>query len=176
MFKVIEGGLYGAAALNAEADQVSKLRVEGQRRLQQAELEGFEARERVTGIAIPSSVGFFKLQIGFAIHSLSQLSPLPARLYDQPLLAVVRQQVCHRLKSPLVSSAFSVAAGVGGRLDERVSFLSVASSSSSWLCPAERRPSDRPVCPGSQRAVTGDLVMLDRMGRADQPCGGSQGH
>jgi len=88
----------------------------------------------------------------------------------------VRQQVCHRLKSPLVSGAFSVAAGVGGRLDERVSFLSVASSSSSWLCAAERRPSDRPVCPGIQRAVTGDLVMLDRMGGADQPCGGNQGH
>lgn len=68
LFKVIEGGLYGAAALYAGADQVSKLRVEGQRRLQQADLEGFEARERVTGIAIPSSVGFFKLQIGFAIH------------------------------------------------------------------------------------------------------------
>lgn len=176
MFKVIEGGLYGAAALYAGADQVSKLRVEGQRRLQQADLEGFEARERVTGIAIPHPWGSSNFRSVLQSISLSQLSPLPARLYDRPLLAVVRQQVCHRLKSPLVLGAFSVAAGVGGRLDERVSFLSVASSSSSWLCAAERRPSDRPVCPGIQRAVTGDLVMLDRMGGADQPCGGNQGH
>jgi hypothetical protein len=62
-FKVIEGGLYGAAAPDTGADQVSKLRVEGQRRLQQAGLEGFGARERLTGIAIPSSGRFFKLQI-----------------------------------------------------------------------------------------------------------------
>jgi hypothetical protein len=74
VFRVIDGGRSTASGIKNSRD---RLRTEGKRRLSEADYEWFEARERVTGIEMPTSLRHFQLQIEFAISALSQLQPLP---------------------------------------------------------------------------------------------------
>ena len=78
MFKVIQGGRSDYPAEEARVDQTWQILAEGQRRLQAAGLERYEARERITGVPTPRELRNFKLQLEFAIEALSRLSPVPA--------------------------------------------------------------------------------------------------
>ena len=77
MLKVIEGGLSGSLT-DANREHVGSVAQEGQRRLREAGIDRYEAREKVTGVPIPAGLRIFKLQIEFAVEALSTLSPLPA--------------------------------------------------------------------------------------------------
>lgn len=78
MFRVIEGGRGGASVQRLLTDPKGAVICEGQRRLQAAGLERFEARERLTGDPVPRDLRNFKLQIEFAVEALSSLTPIPA--------------------------------------------------------------------------------------------------
>ncbi len=51
---------------------------EGRRRLREAGVERYEAREILTGLPMPTTVRAFKVQMEFAVQALSTLNPLPA--------------------------------------------------------------------------------------------------
>ena len=77
--RVIEGGRTPIGAENADAvTGPDHVRNEGGRRLSEAGYERFVARERLTGIPMPSAIRYFGLQVEFAIAALSKLNLTPA--------------------------------------------------------------------------------------------------
>lgn len=81
LFKVIEGGLR-APAREEFRSAVSEVFEEGRRRLNAAGVDRFEARERVTGLPMPSEVRHYKLQTEFTMSALARLDPVPPDFSD----------------------------------------------------------------------------------------------
>lgn len=78
MFLVLDGGR--CAALNQDSNAAlaaSMVSAEARRRLEAAGLDRYEARERLTGTAVPLPLRHYKMKIDFAVEALSTLSPLP---------------------------------------------------------------------------------------------------
>lgn len=76
LFRVVDGGREMSGAITTDV----KLMVqrEGNRRLAEAGVNNYVARELATGKPLPDAIKAFKLQIAFAVEALSHLSPLPA--------------------------------------------------------------------------------------------------
>jgi hypothetical protein len=77
LFRVIEGGRCWSSENQKGLDGPAKVREEARRRLREAGIDGYEARERITGVAMPPALKMFKLQVEFTMTALSTLSPLP---------------------------------------------------------------------------------------------------
>ncbi|WP_018901393.1 hypothetical protein [Rhizobium sp. 2MFCol3.1] len=80
MLKLIEGGL--SQSKTQAAGEKEQIQAEGQRRMRQAGVDRFLAREKLTGIAMPSTIRVFMLQVEFAVEALSRLSPIPSNIMD----------------------------------------------------------------------------------------------
>ncbi|MFS2150771.1 hypothetical protein [Rhizobium sp. Rhizsp42] len=80
MFRVIEGGLSQSKSVAQNKNE--HIEAEGQRRLREAGVDRFQAREKLTGVAMPSSLRLFMLQVEFAVEALSKLSPIPMNIMD----------------------------------------------------------------------------------------------
>lgn len=75
MLRLIVGGAdQMAAPVEGSREQVE---AEGRRRLREANVDRFSAREQLTGLPIPAALMAFMSQIEFAIEALSSLSPIP---------------------------------------------------------------------------------------------------
>ncbi|WP_075289425.1 hypothetical protein [Pararhizobium arenae] len=77
MFQVIEGGRRGSLPPKEVPADTSQIVAEGRRRLSEAGVDRYEARERLTGMSMPAPVRHLRMQIEFAVQALSQLSPTP---------------------------------------------------------------------------------------------------
>ena len=80
MFRVIEGGLTETKSV-AQSKNAS-IAAEGERRLREAGVGRFLAREKLTGIAMPSPMRAFMLQVEFTMEALSRLSPIPMNITE----------------------------------------------------------------------------------------------
>lgn len=80
MFRVIEGGLSKSKSVAQNKNKC--IEAEGQRRLREAGVDRFLAREKLTGVAMPSTMRVFMLQVEFAVESLSKLSPIPMNIME----------------------------------------------------------------------------------------------
>jgi len=80
MFRVIEGGL--SQPKNMAGSDREQIEAEGRRRLSEAGVDHYRAREILTGVAMPSSLRAFMLQVEFAVGALSTLSPVPVDICD----------------------------------------------------------------------------------------------
>ncbi len=80
MFKVIQGGLNQSNAIGQYDSE--RIRAEGQRRLREAGVEHYLAREKLTGIALPTTMRVFMLQVEFAVEALAKLSPIPVNILE----------------------------------------------------------------------------------------------
>ncbi|WP_169684206.1 hypothetical protein [Rhizobium sp. 57MFTsu3.2] len=75
MFRVIAGGRQKEQERVTE--EPCKILQEGHRRLRKADIQRYEARERVAGIPMPLSLKHYKVQVEYVIAALSKLDPLP---------------------------------------------------------------------------------------------------
>ncbi|MFP3546705.1 hypothetical protein SB748_24950 [Rhizobium sp. SIMBA_035] len=75
--RVIEGGLAVAGWENARQVDEAQVGKEGARRLRESGYDRLEARRRVTGLAVPRSLDYFRMQIEFVVSALSRLEPIP---------------------------------------------------------------------------------------------------
>jgi hypothetical protein len=80
MLKVIEGGMCQTRSF-AQTDR-DRIKAEGQRRKREAGVDHYLAREKLTGVAMPSALRAFMLQVEFAAQALSELSPVPMDVLD----------------------------------------------------------------------------------------------
>lgn len=80
MFRVIDGGLNQFKSVAQNKNE--HIEAEGRRRLREAGVDRFLARENLTGVAMPISLRVFMLQMEFAMEALSKLSPIPTNIMD----------------------------------------------------------------------------------------------
>ena len=80
MLRVIEGGL--SETKSVAQGKNGSIEAEGQRRLREAGVASFLAREKLTGIAMPSPMRLFMLQVEFTVEALSKLSPIPMNIME----------------------------------------------------------------------------------------------
>jgi hypothetical protein len=77
MLKLVEGGLSSPVHNDRMGNGLDQIKSEGLRRLKASGFEKYVAREKLTGIAVPTELRVFSLQIEFAISALSTLEPIP---------------------------------------------------------------------------------------------------